>query len=327
MKPPPLKRRGPRLVLTQGDPEGIGPELLLHVAAAGVLQAGDRVIADRSVVRRLATHLGTDWADRGFETLEPLIVRVPGAGRSLGQVAALTHAVDLVLEDPEGTALVTAPIDKARCREEGFEHPGHTEYLAERSGVKDFAMLMVGPRLRVVLATIHVPLREVPEQLDANAIGRAGRLLATALDEHFGIHRPRIGVLGLNPHAGERGLLGSEESDVIAPAVRALQAWAEETEKPYSFLGPMAADTAFPMHAGGHYDGLVAMYHDQGLGPFKLMHMSDGVNMTLGLPFIRTSPDHGTARDIAGLGLANPASMLAAVALARGHLPRADPRS
>ncbi|MCA9719172.1 MAG: 4-hydroxythreonine-4-phosphate dehydrogenase PdxA [Myxococcales bacterium] len=323
MNPRPPKRRGPRLILTQGDPEGIGPELLLHVAAAGALEEGDRVVADRSVLRRLATHLGTEWGDRGFEAIEPLIVRVPGVSRSLGQVAALTHAVDLVLEDPDGHALVTAPIDKARCRDEGFEHPGHTEYLAHRAGVEEYAMLMVGPRLRVVLATIHVPLRAVAELLTNGAIATAGRLLATALDEHFGIPRPRIGVLGLNPHAGERGLLGHEERDVIAPAVHALQSWAEESQRPYSFVGPMAADTAFPLHAGGEYDGLVAMYHDQGLGPFKLLHMSDGVNMTLGLPFMRTSPDHGTARDIAGLGLANPASMLAAVALARGRLPRA----
>lgn len=304
----------PRLVVTQGDPEGIGPELLLRLGDAGVLHAGDRVVADPAVLARLAHALAAPWAARGLVALGPHLVAQPG-----GQVAALIRGVDLVLEP--GHALVTAPIDKARCRAEGFEFPGHTEYLAARAGVTDFAMLMVGPRLRVTLATIHVPLRAVPDLLTPAAILRAGKLLGRALERHFGVAAPRVGVLGLNPHAGERGLLGDEEHRVIAPAIAELSAWASASGSACRFVGPLAADTAFAVHARGDLDGLVAMYHDQGLAPFKLLHMHDGVNMTLGLPFIRTSPDHGTARDIAGRGVADPSSMFAAIALARGHTP------
>ena len=317
------------LVLTQGDPAGIGPELLLRVAAAGLLLPGDIVVADPAPLAELARRLG-DWAERGLEALGPALERA----HAHGQVSALVRGVDLVLADPRGRALVTAPIDKAGCRDEGFAFPGHTEYLAARAGVDDFAMLMVGPRLRVVLATIHLPLREVPRVLERDGIDRivrAGRLLARAMTDasHTQLRRwcahtrpdprPVIGVLGLNPHAGERGLLGDEERTIVAPAVAALTDWAAERDVPVIFRGPLPADTAFAAHADGQLDGVVAMYHDQGLGPFKLMHMRDGVNMTLGLPFIRTSPDHGTARDIAGRGVADPSSMFAAVALARGQ--------
>lgn len=304
----------PHLVVTQGDPEGIGLELLLRLGDLGALRTGDRVVADRARLTRLARDLATPWATHGLAALAPLVVDEPG-----GQVAALVRGVDLVLENP-GAALVTAPIDKAGCRAEGFAFPGHTEYLAARAGVTDYAMLMIGPRLRVVPVTIHVPLRAVPELLTAAAIVRCGRLLGHVLYNNLGIAAPRIGVLGLNPHAGERGLLGDEEQRIIAPAIAELTAWAGAAGLPCSFHGPLAADTAFVTHLEGGLDGLLAMYHDQGLGPFKLLHMRDGVNMTLGLPFTRTSPDHGTARDIAGRGVADPGSMLAAVALARGHV-------
>lgn len=310
----------PRLVVTQGDPAGIGPELLLRLAAEGHLRPGDLVVADHARLHRLAADLG-DWAARGLDVIDALLDRGPGSAPTHGQVSALVRGVDLVLADPRGRALVTAPIDKAGCRDEGFAFPGHTEYLAARAHVDDFAMLMVGPILRVVLATIHIPLREVPLRLDAAGIVRAGKLLARALRSHFGRPRPVIGVLGLNPHAGERGMLGDEEITTVAPAVRALESWAAEQGEPAVFRGPLPADTAFAIHAAGQLDGVIAMYHDQGLAPFKLLHMRDGVNMTLGLPFVRTSPDHGTARDIAGRGIADPSSMFAAVALARGSVP------
>jgi 4-hydroxythreonine-4-phosphate dehydrogenase len=323
------KQADAALVVTQGDPAGIGPELLLRLGAADLLRAGDCVVADEAPLRALAASLaattgsggpGGEWATRGLAALEPLLDRSP---RAPGQVSALVRGVDLVLADPRGRALVTAPIDKAGCRAEGFRFPGHTEYLAARAGVDDFAMLMVGPRLRVVLATIHMPLREVPLRLDIPGIVRVGRLLARALRERFlpADRRPVIGVLGLNPHAGERGLLGDEERTIVGPAVERLREWASEHDHLAEFRGPLPADTAFAMHADGALDGVVAMYHDQGLGPFKLLHMRDGVNMTLGLPFVRTSPDHGTARDIAGRGVADPGSMFAAVALARGARP------
>lgn len=310
----------PALVLTQGDPEGIGPELLLRLGDAGLLRPGDHVVAGLAHLGRLRAELAAGWADRGLDALRPYLV--PGLPAELSQVQALERGVDLVLEKAPARALVTAPIDKARCRAEGFLYPGHTEYLAARAGVDDFAMLMAGDRLRVVLATIHLPLREVPDALTPAAITRAARLLALGLRRHFSINAPKIGVLGLNPHAGERGLLGAEEATIITPAIHQLRAWAAEAGEPCTFEGPLAADTAFPWHASGRYHGLVAMYHDQGLAPFKLMHMHDGVNMTLGLPFVRTSPDHGTARDIAGRGVADPSSFFAAVAYARGEAHR-----
>lgn len=302
-----------RLVITQGDPAGVGPELLLRVADR--LEGGDVVVADRGVLRELAARLGSAWAKVGLERIERLLD--PGF-ESGGQFAALERGVDLVLAQDPPPALVTAPIDKAVASCEGLRHPGHTEYLAERAGVEDFAMLMAGPTIRVVLATIHVPLREVASRLDAAAIVRAGSLLASALIRDFGIAAPRIGVLGLNPHAGEGGLLGDEEQRMISPAIAELRASVPAAE----FHGPLSADTAFHHHRVGQLDGLVAMYHDQGLGPFKLAHFHDGVNVTLGLPFVRTSPDHGTAKDIAGRGLADPASLIAAIELARSMAAR-----
>lgn len=298
------------LIITQGDPRGVGLELLLHLAADGVFRPADRVIADPAALAHRASTVPTRWAKPGWAALEPLVEGEAG----LRQTEALARGVDAVLERP-GTALVTAPIDKKACQDEGFAFPGHTEYLAHRAGDCEVAMLMAGPSLRVVLATIHMPLSEVPRQLDIAAVVRAGRLLAQGLRDRFALAEPRIAVLGLNPHAGERGMLGHEESTVIAPGVAELR-----VREPYaSFSDPLPADTAFAAHHQGHYDGVVAMYHDQGLGPFKLLHFHDGVNVTLGLPFVRTSPDHGTALDIAGRGVANPASLRAAVGLARGE--------
>jgi 4-hydroxythreonine-4-phosphate dehydrogenase len=306
------------LVITSGDPAGIGPELLLRVAAAGLLHSEDRVVAGAGHLRELAAALDTEWATAGLEQLLPRLE--PGLDDHLGQYAALVRGVDLVLAEPQRAGLVTAPIDKAVAVSEGLRHPGHTEYLAERAGVADFAMLMAGSTIKVALATIHLPLREVAERLDLAAIVRAGSLLARSLAQDFGVAHPRVGVLGLNPHAGEKGLLGDEEQRVITPAIARLHEWARACELDASFHGPLPADTAFHHHVVGELDGLVAMYHDQGLGPFKLAHFDDGVNVTLGLPFVRTSPDHGTAKDIAGRGIAKPTSMIAAMQLARQML-------
>lgn len=303
------------LVITQGDPEGIGPELLLRVADAGLLHEGDVVVAGREWLQETAASIGLAWAERALARIEPFVIGESIA--RLGQFAALEQGVDRILAAPSRRALVTAPIDKARAAAEGLRHPGHTEYLAERAGTDEFAMLMAGPILRVVLATIHMPLRRVAERLSVDAIVRAGRLLARSLHDEFAIASPSVGVLGLNPHAGEQGMLGDEEITVIGPAIARLQAWADEQGLPATFVGPLPADAGFPRHRMGGLDGLIAMYHDQGLGPFKLLHFQDGVNVTLGLPFVRTSPDHGTARDIAGRGIADPSSMIAAIELAR----------
>jgi len=309
---------GAPLVVTQGDPRGVGPELILRLAAEGAFGPHDLIVADPERLAQLAAGLPHSWAALGWRRAEPRVVGEPG----MGQVEALRLGVDRVLASlgsPRPSALVTAPIDKAACQAEGFRFPGHTEYLAARAGGAEVAMLMAGPKLRVVLATIHVPLSAVPGALTEAGIVRAGSLLAAGLRRHFGCPHPRIGVLGLNPHAGEKGLLGREEQTIVAPAVERLTA----SDPAATFVGPLPADTAFHAHWEGTYDGLVAMYHDQGLGPFKLVHFHDGVNVTLGLPFVRTSPDHGTARDLAGTGRANPASLWAATRLARGAAERA----
>lgn len=300
------------IVVSQGDPEGVGLEILLRLAAQGAFHGGDRIVGDPGAFAQMAGTLAQDWAQPGLAALEPLWDR--DAPAPPNQVAALARAVDLVLETP-GTALVTAPIDKARCQALGFAHPGHTEYLAARAGVDEFAMLMAGDRIRVALATIHIPLREVPQALSAAKIVSVGRLLSESLVRDFGIARPKVGVLGLNPHAGEQGVLGREEIELIEPAIETLRGVVPEGVE---IVGPLPADTAFFAHQSGELDGVVAMYHDQGLGPFKLVHFTDGINMTLGLPFVRTSPDHGTARDLVGTGKADVASMAAAIRIARG---------
>jgi 4-hydroxythreonine-4-phosphate dehydrogenase len=305
------------LVVSQGDPEGVGPELLLRLAAEGELLRADRVIAHPDGLARLARRLDAPWAEPGWRALEPLVDACVGGPAPTGQVDALARAVDLVLAEP-GTALVTAPIDKAAARGEGFAHPGHTDYLAERCGVDEVVMLMAGDKIRVGLATAHLPLRQVPDALSRDRIVFAARLLAASLREHFGVQRPRVGILGLNPHAGEQGLLGLAEARVIEPAVADSR---EQAGDDASFVGPLPADSAFFFHLQGEMDGLLAMYHDQGLAPFKLLHFHDGINMTLGLPFVRTSPDHGTAKDIAGRGVVDPSSMIAAVRMARGRSP------
>jgi 4-hydroxythreonine-4-phosphate dehydrogenase len=304
------------LVLTQGDPRGIGPELLLRLAAQGELRDGDVVVGSPSWLERWAQRLPQPWALAGWARIRTCLHAVDEEDPGAAQVQALARGVDLVLGSP-GRALVTAPIDKRACHDAGFQFPGHTEYLAHRAGGVEVAMLLVGTRLRVVPVTIHVPLREVAPRLRAAAIVSAGQLLAAALRDRFGLPRPRIAVLGLNPHAGERGLLGDEEQQIIEPAVAALRQACGFAE----VIGPVPADAAFPAHHRGHYDAVLAMYHDQGLGPFKLVHFTDGVNMTLGLPFVRTSPDHGTALDIAGRGIADVSSMQAALRIARGGQP------
>ena len=212
-------------------------------------------------------------------------------------------------------ALVTAPICKAAWKTAGAKRPGHTELLAEIARKADGrtrreVMMLVGGGLRVALATIHTPLARVPEKLSANRIAAVARVLHQGLQTDFGLERPRIAVLGLNPHAGEDGMLGDEETRIILPALRRLE------RDGISALGPLPADTAFHFARRGRYDAVLAMYHDQGLGPLKTVAFEDGVNVTLGLPLVRTSVDHGAAFDLAGQGEASEASMAAAIRLA-----------
>ena len=235
------------------------------------------------------------------------------AGRA--QVAYLGAATQAVL-DGETSALVTAPISKEWAGRAGFAFPGHTEYLAARARVSEFAMMLAGPRLRVTTVTGHIAFADVATTLSVENIASATVLTARALRRDFGLARPRVAVAGLNPHAGEAGRFGDEEPRLVIPAIeRARQRLAKEGVEA-ALSGPGVPDVVFRQAALGDVDAVVALYHDQGLIPIKLLHFDEAVNVTLGLPFVRTSPDHGTAYDIAGRGRARPSSFLAALDLA-----------
>lgn len=270
----------PRIGITLGDVAGIGPEIVAKALASGKLDKRFRyeVIGNPLTKRRADA---ADWV-------------VEGAKRCLaGELAAL----------------VTAPISKKLLRDAGYRFEGHTELLAHIARTKRFAMMLVGGPLRVALVTIHVPLAKVPRLLSTKKIIEVIEL-SHDMCRRFGIRHPRIGVAGLNPHAGESGLLGDEERRIIAPAVR------RAARKKINVTGPWPADTLFHKAYHGEFDAVVAMYHDQGLVPLKMIAFDSGVNLTLGLPFVRTSPDHGTAFDIAGKNIARPDSMIAAINLA-----------
>jgi 4-hydroxythreonine-4-phosphate dehydrogenase len=278
----------PVIGLTAGDPSGVGPELLAEVLGQCPEGVGLEVIGDPSAL------------DSGR----------PSPEGSLRAIAALEEAARRAVNG-ELAAVVTGPVGKKHLHGAGFAFPGQTEFFAARAGVEDFAMLLTGGPLTVALVTAHVPLREVAPMLTTGEIVRVGKLLASFLRRR-GISSPRIAVAGLNPHAGEQGDLGDEEERLIAPAILGLIA----SDTHASFTGPHSPDTVFWRAAQGDFDAVLCMYHDQGLIPLKLLGFHDGVNVTLGLPFVRTSPDHGTAYEIAGTGKARPDSFLAALRLA-----------
>lgn len=226
-------------------------------------------------------------------------------------LASLRHATQLAV-DGTASGVVTGPIAKARLADEGFEHPGQTEYVADACGVaaEDAVMLLAGPQLKAVPLTVHCALADVPRLISQDLICRRARIVARAMVRDFGIAAPRLAVCALNPHAGEEGRMGCEDQEVIAPAIAALRAEGIDAS------GPHAADSLFAPHARPTYDVALAMYHDQALIPLKALDFDNGVNMTLGLPVVRTSPDHGTAFGIAGKGTASPGAMIAAIRLA-----------
>ena len=243
---------------------------------------------------------------------------VPGqpsekSGRA--QIEYLAAATEAVLAGEVG-GLVTAPLSKEWAGRAGFDFPGHTEYLAARSGVTEFAMMLAGPRLRVTVVTRHIALREVFGALTPAAIASAIVLTARGLRRDFGLALPRVAVAGLNPHAGEAGRFGDEEGRLVVPAMELARRRLEGEDLAAVISGPHVPDAVFRHAAQGAFDAVVALYHDQGLIPIKLVHFDDAVNLTLGLPFVRTSPDHGTAYDIAGTGRARATSFLAAMDLA-----------
>ncbi|MEA2627362.1 MAG: 4-hydroxythreonine-4-phosphate dehydrogenase [Candidatus Binatota bacterium] len=298
-----------------GDPAGIGPEVALRACARRAIRRQVRPVffGDPAVFADTARRLAIPLRDEVVE-IGSLAAGQRRAGRPSreGAEAAYRSILEAVAAVQRGraAAVVTAPVSKRAIQDAGHEFPGHTEVIARLAGDADVRMMMAGASLNVVLVTTHVALAAVPGSLDAPRIAATATIAAAALRRHFGVRRPRIAIAGLNPHAGEGGAFGDEDERIVAPAV------ASARRRGLAVSGPYPADTVFHRARAGEFDAVVALYHDQGLIPFKLLHFSDGVNVTLGLPFPRTSPDHGTAFDIAGRGRADDSSMAAAIALA-----------
>ncbi|MCA9567556.1 MAG: 4-hydroxythreonine-4-phosphate dehydrogenase PdxA [Myxococcales bacterium] len=284
-----------KLLITPGDPGGIGPEVTARALAS--VDVGDvEIVGDRAAVLPWLERVGVD-----VPVIEP-------AGDGPVEVRSIEHAVRACVAGEAG-ALVTGPIHKAKLAREGFAWPGHTDFLGHLTGVERPVMAFVGGRVRVALATVHLPLSAVPAALDIPTVEHTIRAAHRALVDQVGLVSPVLAVCGLNPHAGDEGLLGREEIEVIGPAVEACRADGIDAR------GPMSAESAFLPDTG--FDLIVAMYHDQGLVPLKALDFGRTVNWTLGLPIVRTSVDHGTAYDLVGTGRASPASMEAALAWAR----------
>jgi 4-hydroxythreonine-4-phosphate dehydrogenase len=308
------------IAVSLGDPAGIGPEIVARALAerpgADVIVFGDAgVLARAAKTAGVAAPAGARLRDVTILRPEEVTPGQPNDASGRAQLAYLTAATDAALAG-EVSALVTAPISKEWIARAGFEFPGHTEYLASRAGVREFAMMLAGPTLRVTVATTHVPLRDVPRLLTVDGIASAIWLTTDALIRSFGIAVPQVAVAGLNPHAGEAGRFGDEDERLVRPAVEIARARIGAAGLSATVTGPLVPDSVFRQAAHGAFDAVVALYHDQGLIPLKLLHFDEGVNLTLGLPFVRTSPDHGTAYDIAGAGRARAVSFLAALDLA-----------
>lgn len=312
------------LALTMGEPAGIGPEITVAawkaVRAAGpaFFLVGDPALLAGAPVAEID---GPEQAAAAFPDAIPVLPlplaapAVPGRldpANAPAVIAAIARAVALA-KDGRAGAVVTNPIQKSVLTAAGFPHPGHTEFLGELAGVARVPVMMLAcPGLRVVPVTIHVSLKRAAAELTTEAIVEQGRIVAAALRRDFGIAQPRLVVAGLNPHAGEDGTMGREDIEIVAPAVAALRA------EGIAARGPLPADTLFTPRARAGYDCALCMYHDQALIPVKTLDMDGGVNVTLGLSIVRTSPDHGTALDIAGKGLADPGSLIAALRMAGG---------
>ncbi len=317
----------PRVVVTVGEPAGIGPDVVLTALTeshAGAIT----VLGDSKVLRQRAAMLGLDVE---IQAVDPAsspaphraglipVVDIPvsrdvRAGRpdpenARAVVRGIDTAVDLC-QDGRADAMVTAPVHKAVINDAGISFQGHTEWIAERTGGDMPVMMLAGPGLRVCLATTHLPLAEVPMAITRDHLTRVLEIVDRDIGRLYGLDRPVIGVLGLNPHAGEGGHMGTEEIDTIVPAMRSLESGGMR------LVGPLPADTAFTPSVLGRLDAVLAMYHDQGLPVVKYRDFGEVVNVTLGLPLIRTSVDHGTALDLAGSGRGSASSLIAAIHLA-----------
>jgi len=292
-----------RLAVTLGDPRGIGPEIVraalaTPVAAEITVVGPEDLIADLPVHQRVGVGRWEGGSGERAEDRPRTMKAGKLAGHAIEAAAKLAHegAVD---------GVVTAPIEKRACHLAGFTYPGHTEWLGALAGGVETAMMLASDKLRVVLVTTHIPLRDVPIVLTTDKIVRTGRITLKALTERFGIAAPRLALCALNPHAGEGGLFGDEDERILRPAAIQLGA-----------AGPFPADTVFVRAMRGEFDAVLAPYHDVGMTAIKVASFGEAVNVTLGLPFVRTSPDHGTAFDIAGTGKASAASMRKALELA-----------
>ena len=310
------------VILSCGDPSGIGPEIAAKAwealgTALPFVWIGDPAHLPRGTRIREIAHPAEAMAHSGQGL--PVLPHPFPAAAAPGQpdpanaqavIGAIARGVDLVMRG-EGAALSTAPIHKKALKDgAGFAFPGHTEFLAHLAGGARVVMMLASPLLRVVPATIHIPLSEVPRAFTPALLRDTVRITADGLRRDFGLANPRLAVAGLNPHAGEGGAMGHEERDWIAAEIADLRA------EGYAISGPLPADTMFHPAARARYDAAICAYHDQALIPIKTLDFDGGVNVTLGLPFVRTSPDHGTAYDIAGQGIANPASLIAALRMA-----------
>lgn len=326
-----MERVAAPLAVSLGDPAGVGPELIAKAwarrgevgLAPFFVVGGANVLAAAARSRGLAIQIGQigrpEDAGEAFGRALPVLSgddcayrpAIPDEAGARLALRSLEHATELALAGG-ASALVTAPIAKAELAKVGFAFPGQTEFLADACDVpeSDAVMMLAGPSLRTVPVTVHCALAEVPALLSRELIMRKARVIAKALQRDFGIAAPRIAVCALNPHASEGGRFGDEEARIIAPAIGALRA------EGLDVTGPHPADALFTPRARAGYDAALAMYHDQALVPLKALDFDHGVNVTLGLPIVRTSPDHGTAFDIAGQGVADPSAMIAALRMA-----------
>jgi 4-hydroxythreonine-4-phosphate dehydrogenase len=309
----------PIIAVTMGDPAGIGPEVAVRASARLRRRARPVWVGDPGTFQSAAKRYGVD------EVLPIVAVsalsareRRPGHPTQAGADAAyraILRAVELV-QAGEADAIVTAPVSKQAIQALGIDFPGHTETIARLAADAEVRMMMAGATLRVVLVTTHVRFLDVPARITRDNVVRTAEIAGEALRRDFGIRRPRLALAGLNPHAGEGGAFGDEEIRLLRPAVEAGRARGLRLD------GPHSPDTVFFRARQGEFDAVISLYHDQGLIPFKLLHFTDGVNVTLGLPFPRTSPDHGTALDIAGRGQADVSSMVSAIRLAADMVDR-----
>jgi 4-hydroxythreonine-4-phosphate dehydrogenase len=321
----------PIIGITMGDPVGIGPEIIIKALSSGELFNICRpvVFGDKAILEREIKNLNSSVTLDTIESLEDFssstgtinviqasqlypektLYAQPTIETGKAMASYIIQAANMAKEQ-KIDAIVTAPINKRSLQEAGYDYPGHTEMLAHLTDTKDVVMMLAGEKLRVVLVTIHCALSRVAQLLEPEKIIKTILITHASLKKYFSIPNPRIAVAAFNPHAGESGLFGEEENKKILPSIKQAQTRGIDAS------GPYPPDTLFYHASQGKFDAVVCMYHDQGLIPLKLLHFEDGVNVTLGLPIIRTSVDHGTAYDIAGKGVANPASLLNAIKMA-----------